>query len=56
MTYTRLTVPQWERDDVGDATPVCPVCEKHLGVSRAVFSTTGRDMWLCDDCGEFERA
>jgi hypothetical protein len=50
---TKLPTPrQWERDDPGAATPRCPHCGLRLGIRLAMFTAAGRDVWLCDKCGE----
>jgi hypothetical protein len=44
------SVRRWERDCQDEATPRCPECAQHLGIRRAMFTATGRDVWLCDHC------
>lgn len=51
------TVERWERDHPHDATPRCSECSRLLGVRRFMFSASGRDVWLCDNCDkEFSHA
>lgn len=52
-----MTVDEWRERDNGDlATPLCPHCQNHLGIRLSFFTSGGRDVWLCDKCGEFGRA
>lgn len=53
---TLQTVEEWRYCDPDAATPTCQKCETHLGIRPAMFSRTGRDVWLCDTCGEIEYA
>ena len=42
----------WENKTPDAATPKCPECGRGLGIRRAMFSASGRDVWLCDTHGE----
>ena len=56
-THLAMTVSEWQDKDKTDwATPLCPHCRMHLGVRSGLWTDSGRDVWLCDKCGEFDRA
>lgn len=54
--HPRMTPGVWREnhDMAREATPQCPKCDRHLGMRLGVFRDSGRDVWLCDRCGEFE--
>ena len=48
------TVRAWQRGDPDAATPPCPCCGVPLGIREAMFTSHGRDVWLCDTHGEID--
>lgn len=46
------TIAHWKRDDPDGATPPCPDCGRLLGIRLAMFTRSGRDAWICDDCNK----
>ena len=53
-----ITVADWRCSELPEdlATPPCPKCGRSLGIRDAMWTDTGRDMWLCETCGEFAAA
>lgn len=48
-TTTLPSVEQWERENPDGATPLCPICGRHLGIRPALFNISGIALWICDE-------
>lgn len=55
-TRLPVTVRQWRAETPDAETPRCPNCGRLLGIRNGMWRDNGRDAWLCENCGEMEKA